>query len=98
MLPLRSSRPPLMSWPDRKSTRLNSSHRCISYAVFCLKKNNVEFIDAVRELGDEFELYHYGSYYAHFIDLHLKHQHGDFYMFAWVKNPVFIVISVIHSR
>src|SRR5437762_5256513 len=22
---------------DRKSTRLNSSHRCISYAVFCLK-------------------------------------------------------------
>src|SRR2546430_10298809 len=25
---------------DRKSTRLNSSHRQISYAVFCLKKNN----------------------------------------------------------
>src|ERR1017187_3220965 len=24
---------------DRKSTRLNSSHRCISYAVLCLKKN-----------------------------------------------------------
>src|SRR5207248_4012689 len=24
--------------PDRKSTRLNSSHRTISYAVFCLKK------------------------------------------------------------
>src|SRR5437762_11165355 len=23
---------------DRKSTRLNSSHRCISYAVFCLQK------------------------------------------------------------
>src|SRR5437764_7765487 len=23
---------------DRKSTRLNSSHRCTSYAVFCLKK------------------------------------------------------------
>src|SRR5437879_10221091 len=23
---------------DRKSTRLNSSHRCVSYAVFCLKK------------------------------------------------------------
>src|SRR5437762_6315634 len=23
---------------DRKSTRLTSSHRCISYAVFCLKK------------------------------------------------------------
>src|SRR5256885_9866373 len=25
-------------WPDRKSTRLNSSHLVISYAVFCLKK------------------------------------------------------------
>src|SRR5437879_8705425 len=28
------------SMSDRKSTRLNSSHRCISYAVFCLKKKN----------------------------------------------------------
>src|SRR5258708_8957330 len=26
--------------PDRKSTRLNSSHQIISYAVFCLKKQN----------------------------------------------------------
>src|ERR1017187_8198833 len=25
-----------LSFTDRKSTRLNSSHRCISYAVFCL--------------------------------------------------------------
>src|SRR6202030_2445150 len=29
----------MKSWsPDRKSTRLNSSHLVISYAVFCLKK------------------------------------------------------------
>src|SRR5258708_25641386 len=27
-------------WEDRKSTRLNSSHQIISYAVFCLKKKN----------------------------------------------------------
>src|SRR5947209_9337989 len=27
-------------WTDRKSTRLNSSHANISYAVFCLKKKN----------------------------------------------------------
>src|SRR5437879_10467964 len=27
---------------DRKSTRLNSSHRCISYAVFCLKKKTYD--------------------------------------------------------
>src|SRR5207248_9814292 len=26
---------------DRKSTRLNSSHRTISYAVFCLRKNTI---------------------------------------------------------
>src|SRR3712207_8863496 len=29
---------------DRKSTRLNSSHANISYAVFCLKKKNIECI------------------------------------------------------
>src|SRR5690606_39807253 len=28
----------LLNWGDRKSTRLNSSHVKISYAVFCLKK------------------------------------------------------------
>src|SRR5258708_24157512 len=30
---------------DRKSTRLNSSHQIISYAVFCLKKKNNSFVD-----------------------------------------------------
>src|SRR3712207_8716323 len=29
---------------DRKSTRLNSSHANISYAVFCLKKKKIAFI------------------------------------------------------
>src|SRR5688500_19180952 len=29
------------SWQDRKSTRLNSSHLVISYAVFCLKKKKL---------------------------------------------------------
>src|SRR5260221_4801802 len=36
-------RPPnwkLSPWADRKSTRLNSSHTVISYAVFCLKKKS----------------------------------------------------------
>src|SRR5256885_10399833 len=28
---------------DRKSTRLNSSHLVISYAVFCLKKNRLKY-------------------------------------------------------
>src|SRR3712207_6933059 len=30
-----------MFFEDRKSTRLNSSHANISYAVFCLKKKNI---------------------------------------------------------
>src|SRR3712207_7271821 len=43
---LRTQLPKLGSWRksallgDRKSTRLNSSHANISYAVFCLKKTN----------------------------------------------------------
>src|SRR5690625_6708151 len=32
---------PLDSGGDRKSTRLNSSHVAISYAVFCLKKKTI---------------------------------------------------------
>src|SRR5947209_14076695 len=32
---------------DRKSTRLNSSHANISYAVFCLKKKNEKFYHTI---------------------------------------------------
>src|SRR2546429_751411 len=35
----------LLSLLDRKSTRLNSSHGYISYAVFCLKKNSNKLAD-----------------------------------------------------
>src|SRR5207245_10245127 len=38
VLPLPSSEPKNRPPKDRKSTRLNSSHGSISYAVFCLKK------------------------------------------------------------
>src|SRR2546430_13019415 len=34
---------------DRKSTRLNSSHSQISYAVFCLKKKKTEEIDRTSQ-------------------------------------------------
>src|SRR5258708_36674270 len=42
---LRAVAPSMLRWRmvvhlDRKSTRLNSSHQIISYAVFCLKKKN----------------------------------------------------------
>src|SRR2546429_6990054 len=41
-LPLSRQLPrPHRELPDRKSTRLNSSHGYISYAVFCLKKKKV---------------------------------------------------------
>src|SRR5437660_5287322 len=44
---------PLMAWvsldegEDRKSTRLNSSHVAISYAVFCLKKKKIVIAKAI---------------------------------------------------
>src|SRR5256885_3444835 len=34
---------------DRKSTRLNSSHLVISYAVFCLKKKNISTLAPFRD-------------------------------------------------
>src|SRR3712207_8653851 len=34
---------------DRKSTRLNSSHANISYAVFCLKKKKTKYVDACNQ-------------------------------------------------
>src|SRR2546429_338082 len=34
---------------DRKSTRLNSSHGYISYAVFCLKKNDADKVPDTRD-------------------------------------------------
>src|SRR5258708_18431715 len=38
-------------WQDRKSTRLNSSHQIISYAVFCLKKkDSIQNWHAVPEM------------------------------------------------
>src|SRR3989442_9944039 len=38
------SRPPkVLGLQDRKSTRLNSSHVRISYAVFCLKKKKMSY-------------------------------------------------------
>src|SRR2546422_3056381 len=49
--------PPLCSRPeDRKSTRLNSSHGYISYAVFCLKKKNeakaaAHLVDGNADIG-----------------------------------------------
>src|SRR5690625_7087109 len=40
---------------DRKSTRLNSSHVAISYAVFCLKKKKKRTIQLNRNIRDKNE-------------------------------------------
>src|SRR3712207_8931051 len=45
--------------PDRKSTRLNSSHANISYAVFCLKKKNNPELQSAQSLGRRPILAHY---------------------------------------
>src|SRR6202167_395372 len=42
---------PPCSQRDRKSTRLNSSHHGISYAVFCLKKNKLTVVSLVPPRG-----------------------------------------------
>src|SRR5438034_6604720 len=41
----------ILSVSDRKSTRLNSSHTVISYAVFCLKKKKHMTIEPERHRG-----------------------------------------------
>src|SRR5258708_18651276 len=41
----------LARYADRKSTRLNSSHQIISYAVFCLKKKNHKHKELSRRIA-----------------------------------------------
>src|SRR2546426_3444605 len=48
---LHDARPGDASALDRKSTRLNSSHLVISYAVFCLKKKNSKRTKQAKNLG-----------------------------------------------
>src|SRR5258708_31053545 len=48
-------------WKDRKSTRLNSSHQIISYAVFCLKKKKINTNKMQlthKRIGHDFEGQH----------------------------------------
>src|SRR5690349_23930482 len=48
---------------DRKSTRLNSSHVEISYAVFCLKKKKKSITLSISLLIIIISLYCYSNYY-----------------------------------
>src|SRR3989454_3111474 len=52
-----SGRSERRSSTDRKSTRLNSSHLVISYAVFCLKKKNV----VADQIAQEAHVFSFGT-------------------------------------
>src|SRR6266516_2605681 len=57
--PSRCERRTRASGRDRKSTRLNSSHRTTSYALFCLKKKNRHF--PFEHVADVLDLAHVGA-------------------------------------
>src|SRR5438876_4749105 len=64
---------PSSKWRDRKSTRLNSSHPSISYAVFCLKKkkkkkqNNLLQNTTSKKLSIVAKFFSNKDYIIHFI-------------------------------
>src|SRR5688572_31568356 len=47
--------------PDRKSTRLNSSHSQISYAVFCLKEKTAPHVERRIQVGIDERILRYGG-------------------------------------
>src|SRR5258708_20020964 len=69
---------------DRKSTRLNSSHQIISYAVFCLKKKKQD-----KRVGNDF-------YIAYLDSLHIRDLLNDSRRFACVNNFSSLIPRHIH--
>src|SRR5256885_12079327 len=59
-----SPRAPARGSRDRKSTRLNSSHLVISYAVFCLKKNNTHTDYVESNSLDVLAAYTFSKHYS----------------------------------
>src|SRR3712207_8504200 len=82
---------------DRKSTRLNSSHANISYAVFCLKKKKIQQLgfpvhlerSTTQELGEEKVTvlrFHYATIYRHITRLNSSHAKISYRVFS-LKKP-----------
>src|SRR5256885_11678435 len=69
---------------DRKSTRLNSSHLVISYAVFCLKKKNIMHSGryAIQFGRSHFCALGHCSLNAPLLDLHIGSRVADLTMVA----------------
>src|SRR3954462_8881368 len=81
------------SSPDRKSTRLNSSHTIISYAVFCLKKKK-NGAGRGGVIAPGMQLHHLFGYTAHvpplFVwpataHLYLVGRHSNWVLFFFLK-------------
>ena len=56
------------------------------------------FLEAVRGLGDDFALYHYGSYETHFLERMQERHGGDPELLARLKVRAVNVLSAIHSQ
>src|SRR5256885_9625636 len=68
--------------PDRKSTRLNSSHLVISYAVFCLKKKKNYVTDTIR----------------HYVDIHVILQYRSKHITSRIRAPSSLVWTVLLAQ
>src|SRR5437762_6013464 len=72
---------------DRKSTRLNSSHRCISYAVFCLKKKiRTEITGNTATYADHLNKSHSKSGYPTYLIFVFAAETGDFHSFEFTNG------------
>src|SRR6267154_1902108 len=91
---------PAWTWSasDRKSTRLNSSHPSISYAVFCLKKKKIKNIDIFyiikKKSGNEKKkktILHFYLYFSYFpiSTLLIPNTHSFilFFFFLMIRRP-----------
>src|SRR5438132_4310943 len=69
--PLPAARNPKLRRIDRKSTRLNSSHTVISYAVFCLKKKKKTENNTTYDKKNKHKKHQYNTAY------NKTHRHRD---------------------
>src|SRR5215204_3228570 len=79
-----SARSPLSPFQDRKSTRLNSSHTVISYAVFCLKKKKINLISNQHKQNDT-------QIILRFVNIFGGHEYARmdcrFFFFLMIRRP-----------
>src|SRR5256886_9506420 len=66
MVAFGGGRTPFRLWRDRKSTRLNSIHSQISYAVFCLKKKKIQTLFLLVSVHPDYIVYIYVNHLDHY--------------------------------